>query len=160
MKIINLLINEDLLNAEIALERATSDNIVELGKTYLALLAEYRDQLHKLGGLPEISFAEQSKLGRELIEQSRKAVRAAIELSVRERNRVEALVESFTLINGWDAAATFNKLRHKDATDWELHGSEVRVASNGEKMNVQEAVATAGLLRRNAYISNKTTFLR
>jgi hypothetical protein len=160
MKIINLLINEDLLNAEIALERATSDNIVELGKTYLALLAEYRDQLHKLGGLPEISFAEQSKLGRELIEQSRKAVRAAIELSVRERNRVEALVESFTLINGWDAAATFNKLRHKDATDWELHGSEVRVASNGEKMNVQEAVTTAGLLRRNAYISNKTTFLR
>jgi len=66
----------------------------------------------------------------------------------------------FTLINGWDAAATFNKLKHRDATTWEMRGSEVRVAEGGEGMNVEEAVATAGLLRRQAYIANRTTFLR
>jgi len=45
MKIVNLLINEDVLNAEIALEHADSENIIELGKAYLALLKEYREQL-------------------------------------------------------------------------------------------------------------------
>lgn len=161
MKIINLLINEDVLKAELALEKASADNVIELGKTYLGQLKEYREQLHQLGGIPEISFAtQQSKLGRELIEQSRKAVRSAIEVTTNERNRVESLVESFTLINGWDAAATFNRLRHKDSTDWELAGSEVRIATNGERMSVTEAVETAGRLRREAYINEKVEFKR
>lgn len=160
MKIINLLINEDVLKAEIAFEQAVSDNIIELGRAYLALLHEYREQLHKLGELPEINLAQQSKLGRELVEQSRKAVRAAIEVTTSERNRVESLIEMFTLINGWDAAATFNRLKHKDSTAWELRGSEVRITGNGEGMKVEEAVLTAGLLRRQAYVADKTTFLR
>ena len=82
MKIINLLINEDVLKAEIALERAGSDDIVTLGRAYLASLREYREQLHGLGGIPDINLAEQSKLGRELVEQSRRAIRAAIEITV------------------------------------------------------------------------------
>jgi hypothetical protein len=160
MKIINLLINEDLLKAELALEKASADNVVELGNNYLGKLKEYREQLHQLGGIPEISFAEQSKLGRELIEQSRKAVRSAIEVTTNERNRVESLVDSFTLINGWDAAATFNRLKHKDSTDWELSGSEVRITTNGERMTVDDAVKTAGQLRREAYINEKVVFTR
>lgn len=161
MEIVNLLINEDVLRAEVALEQANSDNIIELGWSYLGLLNEYRDQLYKLGGLPDIDLAERSKLGRELVEQSRKAVRAAIEVSTSERNRVESLIEMFTLINAWDAAATFNRLKHKDATTWELQGSQVRIAGNGaESMNVEEAVRTAGLLRRQAYIADRTTFTR
>lgn len=160
MKIINLLINEDVLKAELALEKASPDNVVELGKSYLAKLKEYREQLHELGGIPEISFAQQSKLGRELIEQSRKAVRSAIEVTTNERNRVESLMDSFTLINGWDAAATFNRLRHKDSSNWELAGSEVRIASNGERLSVEDAVATAGRLRREAYVKDKVVFSR
>ncbi len=160
MKMINLLINEDLLKAELALEKASADNVVELGKGYLEKLKEYREQLHQLGGLPEISFAQQSKLGRELIEQSRKAVRSAIEVTTNERNRVEGLIESFTLVNGWDAASTFNRLKHKGSTDWELSGSEVRVASNGERMSVVDAVETASRLRREAYINEKVVFTR
>ncbi|HMQ05378.1 MAG TPA: hypothetical protein PKD26_15790 [Pyrinomonadaceae bacterium] len=160
MKIINLLINEDLLKAELALEKASADDVVELGITYLEKLKEYREQLHQLGGIPEISFAQQSRLGRELIEQSRKAVRAAIEVTTNERNRVESLVDSLTMINGWDAATTFNRLKHKDSTDWELAGAEVRIASNGERMTVTEAVETAGKLRREAYISGKIVFTR
>ncbi len=160
MRIINLLINEDLLKAELALEKASADDVVELGKGYLEKLKEYRDHLYQLGDLPDISFAQQSRLGRELIEQSRKAVRAAIEVTTNERNRVESLIDSLTLINGWDAAATFNRLKHKDSTDWELAGAEVRIASNGERMSVTEAVETAGKLRREAYINGKVVFRR
>lgn len=160
MKIEHLLINEDVLKAEIALEQANSDNIIELGKEYLALLNEYREQLYNLGGLPDLDLAERSKLGRELVEQSRKAVRAAIEVTTSERNRVELLIETFTLINGWDAAATFNRLKHKDAATWEMSGSQVRIAGDTEGMKVEEAIETAGLLRRQAYVENKTTFFR
>ena len=160
MKIINSLINEDLLKAELALEKASADDVVELGNRYLEKLKEYREQLHQLGGIPEISFAQQSRLGRELIEQSRKAVRAAIEVTTNERNRVESLVDSFTLINGWDAATTFNRLIQMHSTDWELSGTEVRIASNGERMTVTEAVETAGRLRREAYITQKVVFTR
>lgn len=160
MKIINSLINEDLLKAELALEKASADDVVELGNRYLEKLKEYREQLHQLGGIPEIDFAQQSRLGRELIEQSRRAVRAAIEVTTNERNRVESLVDSFTLINGWDAATTFNRLKHMDSTDWELAGTEVRIASNGERMTVTEAVETAGRLRREAYITRKVVFTR
>lgn len=160
MKIVNLLINEDVLNAEMALERATSDEIIEICHKYLKLLNEYRDQLHRLGEAPEINISIQSKLGRELIEQSRKAVRAAVEVTLSERNKVEALVDSFTMINAWDAADTFNRLRHKGSDKWEMTGSLVRIAGNGEQMNVQEAVETAGRLRREAYTADRITFVR
>lgn len=160
MRIINLLINEDLLKAELALEKASADDVVELAESYLEKLKEYREQLHQLGGIPEINFAQQSRLGRELIEQSRKAVRAAIEVTTSERNRVETLIDSLTLINGWDAAMTFNRLKHKDSADWELVGAEVRIASNGERMTVTEAVETAGKLRREAYTDGKVVFAR
>lgn len=160
MKIINLLINEDVLKAEIALERAGSDDIVTLGRAYLASLREYREQLHGLGGIPDINLAEQSKLGRELVEQSRRAIRAAIEITTNERNRVESLLDSFTLINGWDAAATFNRLKYKDSTSWEMNGSEVRIPGNGERLSIQDAVETAGDLRRRAYVTESITFVR
>lgn len=160
MKVINLLINEDLLAAELALEKACADNVVELGKQYLEKLKEYRQQLHKLGGIREIDFAQQSKLGRELIEQSRKAIRSAIEVTTSERNRVESLMDSFTLINGWDAAATLSRLGHKDSNDWELSGTQVRIANNGERMSIAVAVETASRLRREVYISERMVFDR
>ena len=158
MKIMNLLINEDLVNAELALEKAGADDVIELGKTYLEKLKEYREQLHQLKGIPEINIAEQSKLGRELIEQSRKAIRSAIEVTTNERNRVESLMDSFTLINGWDAAATLNRLKHKSSTDWELAGSEVRIANADERMSIAVAVETASRLRREAYIRERIVF--
>ena len=52
MKIVNLLINEELLNAEVALGQANSDELLAACKKYLKLLNEYRDQLHNLGGIP------------------------------------------------------------------------------------------------------------
>jgi hypothetical protein len=160
VKIVNLLINEDLLNAEAALGQANSDELLEACNRYLKLLNEYRDQLHSLGGMPEMNISEQSRLGRELVEQSRKAVRAAAEAAISERNKVEGLIDSFTLINAWDAAETFNRLKHKGSDKWEMTGSRVGITGNGESMGVQEAVETARMLRREVYAADKITFAR
>ncbi len=162
MKIINLLINEQLLKAELALSKATSDDIVRLCRDYLRLLSEYRDQLYKLRGIPEINLAQSSSLGRELIEQARKAVRAAIEITVREHNSTEALLESFVSIKAHEAADTFNLLAYKDATNWETFSGGI-CSANGKttsQMTVEEAVETASRLRREAYVADKKIFLR
>jgi hypothetical protein len=162
MKIINLLINEQLLKAEVALGGATADNIVQLCRDYLRMLSEYRDQLYELRGIPEINLAQSSSLGRELIEQSRNAVRAAVEITVREHNSTHALLGSFVSIKAHEAAETFNTLAYKDATNWETFSGGV-CSANGTtdvQMTVEEAVETAGRLRRDAYVANKTTFLR
>jgi hypothetical protein len=159
MTIINLLINESLLEAELALSKATSDNVVELCRNYIKLLTEYRDRLYELRGIPEINLAQTSLLGRELIEQARKAVRAAVEITVRERNRTESLLESFTSISGYEAAETFNQLKYKGFDNWELRGGGIR-ATGGEPLRIEEAVDLAGGLRRAAYVADKTTFLR
>jgi len=160
MKIVSLLINEELLNAEVALGQANSDELLDACKKYLKLLNDYRDQLHNLGGIPEMNISEQSRLGRELVEQSRKAIRAAAEAAISERNKVEGLIDSFTLVNAWDAADTFNRLKHKGSDKWEMTGSSVGISGNGVSMNVQEAVETAKQLRREVYAANKITFAR
>ena len=161
MKIINLLINENLLDAELALDQATSDNIVELCQNYIKMLTAYRDQLYELRGIPEINLKQKSSLARELIAQSRKAVRAAVEITVRERSQTESLLESFTNISGYEAAETFNRLKYKGFDGWELRPGGIRRSGGEEEpMRVEKAVDLAGQLRRDAYIHDKTTFLR
>lgn len=119
MKFINLLINEQVLEAELALNEATADNIVELCRSYLHLLSEYRDRLRGLKNIPEINLAQSSTLGRELVEQARKAVRDSVEATVREHNRTTALLNSFVSITNRQAAQTLNMLRYKNAENWE-----------------------------------------
>jgi hypothetical protein len=155
----SLLINEDLLKAELALAGANINNVIELGRDYLKHLAEYRDQLFNLRGIPEIDLAQTSQLGRELINQARKAIRSAIELTVSEHNRVEDLLTSFTSINGTGAAETFNRLKFKGGTKWESTSTGVRLRG-GEVLTIQKAVEVAELLRREAYITHKITFHR
>jgi hypothetical protein len=158
----NLLLNENLLNAELAVRRATRDNIVELCRKYLQILTEYRDQLQSLRGMPEINLQQPSTLARELIDQSRKAIRAAIEITVCERNQTEALLKSFTSISGYEAVETFNKLKYKGFDNWELRTGGIRLKNGVEDkpITVQEAVDIAGKLRRDAYVAHKITFLR
>ena len=162
MKILSLLINEEVARAERNFERATSDNIVELCREYLRVLTEYRDQLRGLREIPEINCTEQSKLSRELITQSRAAVRATVEVTVTAHNYVDALLRTFTLIDAWDAAETFNRLLYKGSINWEVQGGQIRATdqADGEAMTIQEAVVIAGRLRREAYVANGITFFK
>ena len=162
MLIVELLVNENLLKAEFALNQANSGNIIELCRNYLQMLNEYRDELYKLRSSPEISLQQSTPLARELTEQVRKAIRSAIEITTRERNKTESLLESFTSISGYEAIDTFNRLKYKGFDNWELGANSIRSGDNGSsgQMTMQEAVDTASLLRREAYITHKTTFLK
>lgn len=159
MLITNLLVNEKLLQAEQALKKATCDDIIELCEKYLLLLTEYREELYKFRGTPEISLQSSSSVARELIDQTRKAIRGAVEMTTRERNETESLLKSFTTISGYDAVRTFNQLEYKGFSEWELRANEVRLKTdtNNERFTIQEAVETASLLRRQAYVDYKTT---
>lgn len=162
MLMLQLLVNENLLNAEIALNRAEGANLIELCRKYLLLLTEYRDELYKLRSSPEISLQQQaSPLARELTEQVRKAIRSAIEITTRERNHTENLLESLTAISGYEAADTFNQLKYKGFDNWEMRASGVRVKGDkDELMTVQEAVEQASRLRCEEYVANKTVFFK
>ena len=162
MLIAKLLVNENLLKAEYNFNQANSDNIIELCRGYLVLLNAYRDELYKLRGTPEINLQQSTSLARELTEQVRKVIRTAVEITTRERNKVESLLESFISISGYEAIDTFNQLQYKGLDNWELGSNSIRSQNNGnnEQMSIEEAVDTASLLRREAYITDKTTFLR
>jgi hypothetical protein len=162
MLMMNLPVNENLLNAERALKKATCDNIVELCEKYLQSLNEYRDELYKFRGTPEINLRQSPPAAREPVEQMRNAIRAELENITRRRNETESLLQSFISINGYEAVKTFNRLEYKGFTSWELRANEVRPRNddNNERMTMQEAVDTASLLRRQAYVTYQTTFPR
>jgi sulfur transfer complex TusBCD TusB component (DsrH family) len=155
----NLLImdNEKLKKAKLALQYATAENIVQLCQDYLILLSEYRDQLYQLRGTPEICLHQSTIIARELIEQTRKAIRLSVEITTSERNDTELLLKSFTSINGFEAAKTFNQLKYKGFNNWELKAGGIRLKddTSNKRLSIQEAVGIAGNLRREAYIQHQ-----
>jgi hypothetical protein len=138
-----------------ALDGATSGNVVELCKQYLALLAEYRSELYKLPDTLGIKQWSGACLWED-VGNVRKVVRAAIENVTRERNGTEALLLSFISVSGYEAVKTLNRRKHKGHDDWELRAGGVALYRGdlaGERMTVLEAVALAGLLRREEHVA-------
>lgn len=147
-------LEERLQLAQLALDKATSENIIELCRQYLALLAEYRTELYKLPGTPGIDLYRESTLASEEIETTRKEARVAIEQTTQKRNSITALLRSFTALSGYEAVETLNRLRYEGHDSWELRASGVRFSSgtDNDRITIQEAVDTASLLRREEYI--------
>ncbi len=148
-------LKERLRNAKLALDGATTDNIIELCQRYLARLAEYRAELYTLPdklNLHHRSKTSSSQAGNSGV---RKAVRAAIEHNTREREWAESLILSFTAISGYGAVETFNRQKYKGHDDWELSaaGASFSDAASSERMTIQEAVETASLLRREEHVA-------
>lgn len=160
MKIIDLIINEDIVEAELAFAMATSTDIIELCRNYLACLNRYRDQLLGLKEIPEIDLREPSSFGRELTDQARRAVRAAMEETNTKRAFFDALLASFIMISGYDAAKTLNARRFKGFDSWESYSGGVRLKYDRDArgLTMDEAVKAASLLRREAWLENKATF--
>ena len=137
-----------------ALNRATSQSIVEQCKQYLALLAEYRDRLYELQGTAAVSQQPASpSLTNEI--PDRKTIREAIERTTLERNRTQLLLFSFTTVSGYEAVEIFNQRKYEGHDDWELRASGVKFqgGEDSDLMTVQEAVDLAGMLRREDYVS-------
>jgi hypothetical protein len=141
-----------------ALNRATSESLVEQCKQYLALLAEYRGRLYELQGVPAVSQQTDSP---SLTEEApdRKTIREAIERTTRERNRTQLLLLSFTTVSGYEAVEIFNQRKYEGHDDWELRASGVKFSGGDESalMTIQEAVDLAGMLRREDHVSQNAS---
>lgn len=137
-----------------ALNRATSESIVEQCKQYLALLAEYRGRLYELQG---VSAGGQQLDSPSLTEEvpDRKTIREAIERTTRERNKTQLLLLSFTTVSGYEAVEIFNQRKYEGHDDWELRASGVKFhdGDDSDLMTIQEAVDLAGMLRREDYVA-------
>ena len=129
----------------------TPDDVVAHAESYLLLLEEHIVRLRDLKGIPRAGDAMQSPFARELVEQIRGTMRSAIEHATSERNRIESLISSFTMVSGWNAVETFNLLAYRNACDWELIGTHVRTISQGANMSISDAVLDAKRLRREAF---------
>lgn len=147
-------LEEKLQASKHALNRATSESIIERCKHYLALLVEYRSQLYELQGVTTASpQSAPTSLPDEV--PDRKTIREAIEKTTRERNRTQLLLLSFTTVSGYEAVEIFNRRNYAGHEDWELRASGVkfRGGDNCDLMTVQEAVDLAGLLRREDHVA-------
>jgi hypothetical protein len=138
-----------------ALKGATSENIIELCKQYLALLAQYRVKLYELKGTSGIHEPSAASSSPADPADGRNAIRAAIENTTQERNRTEMLLLSFTTVSGYEAVEIFNRRKYEGHDDWVLRASGLKAAgsSGDDVMTIQEAVAIASLLRREEHIS-------
>jgi L-serine deaminase len=119
-------LEEKLRHARLALDRATTETIIECCRQYLALLDAHRSELFKLPLTMELNSRNKSSLLRQEINSNRKAIRTAIEHSTRERNRAGALLLSFTAVSGYEATATLNRLKYKGHDTWQLKAGGVR----------------------------------
>jgi hypothetical protein len=148
-------LEESLRNARLALDLATSENIIELCTHYLALLAEYRDELYRLPDRLDLNLRSGSSSSTQDVDGTRKAVRAAIEHTTRERKWAEALLLSFTAVSGYGAVETLNSQKYKGRDDWVLSagGASTSDPASVERMTIREAVETASLLRRMEHVA-------
>lgn len=148
-------LEEQLSHARHDLRLATSENIVYLCKHYLALLSEYRGKLYELQGTPGINQQSTSSTSPQDVSDARKAVRAAIENTTKERNGTEMLLLSITTVSGYEAVEIFNKRNYEGHSDWELRSSGVKFSGGGGRdlLTIQEAVDIAGLLRREELVA-------
>ncbi len=137
-------LEQELQTSKQAVNRATSESIVEQCKQYLALLGAYRTRLYELQGTSRTTEVP-----------DRKMIREAIEKTTRERNTTELLLLSFITVSGYEAVEIFNRRKYEGHDDWELRASGVKFpgGDDSDLMTVQEAVDLAGLLRREDYVT-------
>src|SRR6476660_7639597 len=145
---------EKVNHARQALKRASRENIIELCKQYLGVLAEYRSKLYELQWTSRTQRPLTSA-SPEDASLTRRTIRAAIENTTKERHATEILLLSLTTVSGYEAVEVFNRQRYEGRDDWELRSSGCNSAciSGGDLMTIQEAVDLAGLIRREEYIA-------
>ena len=151
-------LEQKLQAANQAVNRATSESIVEQCKQYLALLAEYRSQLYELQGTHAVNpESASSSLNKEV--PDRKTIREAIENTTRERNTTQLLLLSFTTVSGYEAVEIFNRRKYEGHDDWELRASGVkfRGGDDDDLLTIQEAVDLAGMLRREDHLAQNAS---
>jgi len=154
----NLLIDHEVLKAEIELERASADDVVAKAKVYLALLSAFHKQLCRYARLLSRGrHQNQLATGQGPAEQAPEPFSTAIHIAKSEILRVERLLEKFSKISASEAVEIFNRLGHRGSSNWEEAIDEVRTTVGTERMSAGTAIEQAGLLLREEYaLSNRT----
>ncbi len=148
-------LEEKVRRAKRAFDAATSEDIVASGEQYLARLEEYLTDLDEHPASPSHPPPQPGPSGSyEAIAAMREALRAAIEQAERERDRVSALLNSFTETTFGEAVQTLNALKYKGRGTWRLSGGVV-TDGGGESMNLEEAGEVALRLRREVYVAGR-----
>jgi hypothetical protein len=148
-------LEEKLRRSELAFGDATSENIIELGERYLALLEEYIRELYAHPGAPNSNLEPGPSSSWEIVNRIKESVSEALSYAARERDRVSALLGYFNEMTVGEAVVTLNRQKYQGRDDWTLHLGVVRAADSGEDkaMTKQAAVDAASLLRREEYIA-------
>lgn len=147
-------LEEELRGAGRAFEAAGSEDIVEMGEQYLARLEEYLSKLYEHPATPGHNLQPAPSSSYEAVAAMREAVRGEIERTTAERDRVSALLYSFTEMTVGDAVETLNAQKYRGRDTWRLRAGVV-TDGGGESMGIQEAVDAASLLRREEYIAGR-----
>ncbi len=150
-------LEQKLQDSKQLLKSATSDNIIERCKQYLALLDEYRNRLYELREVPDLR--SESTVTRTTNDSpDRSVIREAIETTTSERNRTHVLLLSFTTVSGYEAVDVFNERKHEGHEDWELRASGVKFpgGDDSDLMTIQEAVDLASQFRREDQIAQNS----
>ncbi len=157
MLFVKLLVNERLLDAEMALVSVRKPELViGLSRRYLDLLEEYRFELKKLGGQEITDPRYASTLARELTSQVRQAICNAIDVTRREIEKVESLLESLTVISGYEAMMTLNAMSFMGLSTWTVEMGGLR--ADKQFLTIDESIAAARELRCLAYTMKKRVF--
>jgi len=159
VKWMNLLIDHEVLKAEIELERASADDVIEKAKVYLALLFAFHKQLGRYArGVSRGRYQNQLALNQDPVEQAPEPFGTAIHIAKSEILRVERLLDKFSKISAPEAVEIFNRLGHRGSSSWEEAINEVRTIIGTERMSAETAIEEAGMLLREEYAAtNKTT---
>jgi len=153
MQLIKVLINEDVTAAKGFVDDSGADNVIEHCLGYLKSLEEYRGQLLVLVNLPESAIKARSAFSREMVSQARAAIEAAVEITLSESKRIQALLSSFTSISIYEAADTLNTFRYEGSNNWEADPVGLKYSNGFNKgfIPTVEALEVASRLRREAY---------
>lgn len=154
----NLLIDHEVLKAEIELERASADDVVAKANVYLALLTAFDKQLCRYARLLSRGrHQNQLAMGQDWVEHAPEPFSTAIHIAKSEILRVQRLLDKFSKISAAEAVEIFNRLGHRGSSNWEEATGEVRTTPGTDRMSPENAIEQAGLLLREEYaMSNRT----
>ena len=148
-------LEKKVCSVRLALYGAKSENIIELFRRYLALVAESRSERYELPATLDLNPQTKTLSLRGNVNGIRKAVRVAIEHTARERHQTQALLFLSNAFSGCEAVETLNRRKYEGHDDLCLNSGEVSFTEGRgvRRITIQEAVDTASPLRREEFVA-------
>lgn len=149
-------LEEKIRSARRAFDAATSEDIVTSGEQYLARLEEYLRYLYEHPGAPGHNLQPAPSSSYEAVAAIKESVQNAIGQAERDRDRVSALLDSFTETTVGEAVETLNAMKYTGRDTWKLRAGVVTDGVGGS-MSIGEAAEAALRLHREEYVAGRAS---